>query len=171
MQASSVLARRRNHSLLPLAASQQFKYRRLDRHAQHWPTILLLPASAECFVKLDEATVFISASCCQRQFGAVKRPLSVEHFEICRRAALVAKRGDADGFLQVGDRILLAGSDLMQFLVTDERIGNVAKCSLDRLSIPYESFSLLRLSQMQIPFQCASGKNRLAHLRAIGPDT
>ena len=85
-------------------------------------TILLLPASAERFVQLDQAAIFISPGSRERQFGAVKRPLSVEYFEVCRRAALVAKRGNTDGFLQIGDRILLACPDLMKFLVTDERI-------------------------------------------------
>ncbi len=65
----------------------------------YWPTILLLPASAERFVQLDEASVFIAPRGCKRQFCTVKRPLSVEHFEIGRCAAFVAKGGNADRLL------------------------------------------------------------------------
>jgi len=67
----------------------------------YWPTILLLPASAERFVQLDEASVFIAPRGCKRQFRTVKRPLSVEHFEIGRCAAFVAQGGNADRLLQV----------------------------------------------------------------------
>ena len=73
---------------------------------------LLLPASAQRFIELDQASIFVPAGRCERQFRRIKRALSVEHLEVCRRAALVAKRGDANGFLQVGYRILLACPDL-----------------------------------------------------------
>src|SRR5580692_7501161 len=134
-----------------------------------WPTILLLPASAERFVQLDEASVFIAPRGCKRQFRAVKRPLSVEHFEIGRCAAFVAKGGNADRLLQVRHCILLACPDLMKFFVTDERIGNISKGLLDRLSVCDQSLLVFRLSQMQIAFQRASRENRLAHLRAVRP--
>jgi hypothetical protein len=78
--------------------------------SDYWPTILLLPASAKRFIQLDQASVFIGPRRCERQFGAVKRPLSVEYFEVCRRAAFVAKRGNADGFLEISDTILLSHS-------------------------------------------------------------
>ena len=119
---------------------------------------------------MDEAAVFIAASCCERQFGAVKRPLSVEHFEVCRRAALVAKCGNANAFLQIGDRLLLSCPYLMKFFVTDKRVRDFSKSVLDRFPVADQSLLVLRLSQMQIPLQRASGKDRLAHLRAIGPD-
>ncbi len=114
--------------------------------------------------------IFIAPRGCERQFCAVKRPLSVEYFEIGRCAAFVAKGGNADGFLQIGDRILLARPDLMKFLVTDERVRNVSKSVLDRFPVADQSLLVFGLSQMQIAFQRASGKDRLAHLRAIGPD-
>ena len=101
------------------AANRDVRFNELSRDCA---TILLLPASAERFVQLDQAAIFISPGSCERQFGAVKRPLSVEYFEVCRRAAPIAKCGNADGFLQVGYRILLACPDLMKFLVPDERV-------------------------------------------------
>ena len=83
---------------------------------------LLLPASAECLIQLDKASVFVTAGSRERQLGAVKRPLSVEYLEVCGRAAPVAKRGNADAFLEIGYRILLACPDLMKFLVPHERV-------------------------------------------------
>src|SRR3984957_7991677 len=133
-------------------------------------TVLLLPASAESFVQLDEASVFIAARRCERQFCTVKRPLSVEHFEIGRGATFIAKSGNADGFLQISHTILLAHSHLMKFFITDERVGNIPKGFLDRLLVCDESLFVFRLGQMQIPFQRASGKDRLTNPRAIRPD-
>jgi hypothetical protein len=87
-----------------------------------------------------------------------------------RRAPRVAKVGNANRFLQIRYRLLLAGSDLMKFLVTDERVGDISKGLLDRLSVGDQSLLVFRLSQVQISPQCASRKDRLAYLRAIGPD-
>src|SRR5579863_284600 len=133
-------------------------------------TILLLPASTQRFVELDQAAIFICAGSCQRQFGAVKRPLSVEYFEVCRRAALVAKGGNANGFLQISDTVLLPHSHLMKLFITDERIGNFSKSVLDRFPVADQSLLVFGLSQMQIPFERAPGEDWLANLRAVGPD-
>src|SRR5579859_711297 len=78
-----------------------------------------LPAAPESLIQLDQASIFISPRSCERQFRSVKRPLAVKNFEIGRRATLVAKRGDADSFLQIRNAILLACPYLMQFLVAD----------------------------------------------------
>jgi hypothetical protein len=149
------------------AANRDVRFNELSRDCA---TILLLPASAERFVQLDQAAIFISPGSCERQFGAVKRPLSVEYFEVCRRAALVAKRRNADGFLQIRHRVLLACPDLMKFFVTDKRVRDLSKSVLDRFPVADQSLLVLRLGQMQIPFQRASGKDWLVNLRAIGPD-
>src|ERR1700691_725285 len=132
--------------------------------------ILLLPASAERFVELDEASVFVPPRSRERQFCAVKRPLSIEHFEIGGCAAFVAKRGNADGFLQISDTILLAHSHLMKLFVTDERVGNVSESLLDRLSVCDESLLVFRLGQVQVALQRSSRADRLAYLRSIGQD-
>jgi hypothetical protein len=123
---------------------------------------LLLPAAAERFIQLHQASVFIAARSSKRQFCAVERALSIQHFEISRRAAFVAKRGNADGFLQISDTILLAHSHLMKFFITNQRIGNISKGLLDRLLVCDESLFVFRLSQMQVAFQRTSGENRLA---------
>src|SRR5580700_10598363 len=112
--------------------------------------VLLLPASAERLVELDEASVFVSPRGCERQFCPVKRPLSVEHFEIGRCAAFVAQGGNADGFLQISDTILLAHSHLMKLFVTDERVGNISESLLDRFSVCDESLLVFRLGQVQV---------------------
>ena len=131
---------------------------------------LLLPASAERFVHLDETSVFVAPRGCERQFCAVKRPLSIKDFEIGRCAAFIAKGGNADGFFQIGDTILLAYSHLMKFFVPDERVGNISKGSLDRLSVCDEILLVFRLGEMQVALQRTSREDRLAYLRAIGPD-
>src|SRR5579862_7436173 len=59
----------------------------------------------------------------------------------------------------------------MVFLIADQRIRRIAESVLNRLPISDERLSLDRLSQPQIAFQCPASKNRLAHLRTVGPET
>src|ERR1700756_5083801 len=59
----------------------------------------------------------------------------------------------------------------MRFLVADEGVGNVAEGALNGLLIPYEGLLVLRFGQLQISAESSSGENRLADLRAVGPDS
>src|SRR5579863_632642 len=117
----------------------QHLHRRFARAA-----VLLLPASAQGLVELDEAAIFIAPRRRQRKFGTEERPLTIEHFQVGGRAASVPKGGNADGLLQIGHRILLASSNLMQFFVADESVGDFSKCALDRLSVADQSLLLFR---------------------------
>src|SRR5713226_10643945 len=106
---------------------------------------LLLPASAECPVKLHETLVFGAARLCEREFGGKEGPLAVQDFEISGGASLVTHVGQANGFLQVLDGGLLANADLMKFLIADQRIGYVPKRVLNRLPVNDQSLLMLRL--------------------------
>src|SRR6266436_935199 len=104
---------------------------------------LLLPASAEGPVKLHETLVLGAARLCKREFSRKERPLPVQHFEIRCRPSLVAQVGKAHGFLQVLDGVLLANPHLMEFLVTDQRIGHIAERALNGLPVRNQSLLLL----------------------------
>ncbi len=82
----------------------------------------MLPATAERLVKLDEALVLGAARLRQCEFRGKERPLAIEDFEISGGASLVTHLGQANGFLQVLDGILLANPDLMEFLIADQRV-------------------------------------------------
>src|SRR4029077_13528140 len=89
---------------------------------------LLLPTSAQSPVKLHETLILSAARLRECKFSGKKRPLPVQDFEISRGASPVTQVGKADGLLQVCDGILLANSDLMEFLIADQRVGHIAEC-------------------------------------------
>lgn len=133
--------------------------------------LLLLPAAAECAIELHKALVFVTPGLCQRQLRGVERALSIQHFEIVCRATLVSIDGEADGLLQISDRVLLAKSHLMELLITNQRIGNISKRMLNRLPVSDECLLMRRFSRSQIAFQRTTGENRLADLGAVRPDS
>ena len=106
---------------------------------------LLLPASAECPVKLHETLVFRAARLREREFSGKERPLAVQDFEIGGGASRVAQVGQTDGLLQVLDGILLANPDLVEFLVADQRIGYISERVLNRLPVSDQRLLMLRL--------------------------
>src|SRR6267143_5770049 len=95
----------------------------------------LLPASAECPVKLHKTLVLNATRFREGEFRGKERALAVQDFEISGGASLVTHFGQANGFLQVLDSVLLANSDLMQFLVADQSIGYVPEGALNRLPV------------------------------------
>ncbi len=105
---------------------------------------LLLPASAECPVQLHETLVLGAARLRQSEFRGKERPLAIENFEVSRGPALVTHGGEADGFLQVSNGILLANTDLMEFLIANERIGHVAEGALNGLPVRDQDLLVLR---------------------------
>src|SRR5579864_2186932 len=80
---------------------------------------LLLPASAERPVELDQALVLGATRLRECEFGGKEGALAVQNFEICGGASLVAHVGQADRFLQIRDGFFLAHPDLMKFLIAD----------------------------------------------------
>src|SRR5580692_2386805 len=58
----------------------------------------------------------------------------------------------------------------MQLLVADERIGDIAESSLNRLPVSEQGLLMLRFSQVQIPAQGPSRENRLGDLGTVRPD-
>jgi hypothetical protein len=70
--------------------------------------------------------------------------LAIENFEVSRGPALVTHGGEADGFLQVSNGILLANTDLMEFLIANERIGHVAEGALNGLPVRDQNLLVLR---------------------------
>ena len=94
-----------------------------------------MPAAAEGAIQADEALVFGALSLGECKLGVEERALAVEDFEVGGSAAAIAHVGEADGFLQIGDRVLLAKANLMKLFVVDERIGNVSKSQLDGLAV------------------------------------
>ena len=57
---------------------------------------LSLPPVPKCPVELHETLIFVASRLRQREFRGEKRPLAVQHFEIGRGTALVARDGEAD---------------------------------------------------------------------------
>ena len=64
----------------------------------------------------------------------------------------------------------LAHPNLVEFLIADQRIGDIPKSVLDGLLICDESLPVLGFRQMQVSLQRATGENWLADLRPVGPD-
>src|SRR6266404_5989855 len=131
---------------------------------------LLFPASAERSVKLHQTLILRSARLRERELGGKKRALAIQHFEISRSTSLVAHVGEAHRFLQVCDSVLLAKPDLMEFLITDQRIGDVSEGLLNCLPVSDQRLLVLRLRRTQVSAQSSAREDRLAHLRAVRPD-
>ena len=111
-----------------------------------WSILRLLPpASAKCPVKLHETLVFGTARLGECEFSGKERPLAIQDLEISRATSLVAQVGKSDGLLQVRDGILLSNADLMEFLVADQRIGDVAERALNGLPVRGQRLFVLRL--------------------------
>lgn len=129
--------------------------------------LFLLPATAKRPVELYETLVFVASCLCESQFRSEERSLAVKHFEICGRTTPVAHDRKADRLRQVSYDLLLANSHLMEFLISDQPVGHIAKSMLNGLFVSGQSLLVLRFGQLQISPQRAPGKNRLTYLRAI----
>ena len=131
----------------------------------------MLPSTAQRFVKLHQALVLAAAGLGKSELGFKERPLPVENLEVGSDASAITNEGGVNRILQVFDGCFLSDADLMKFLVTDQRIRDIAKGELDNLLVSEQFLPMLRLSQFQIAPQRSAGKNRLANLGAVGPDS
>src|SRR5208282_4292780 len=68
------------------------------------------------------------------------------------------------------DDLLLADSNLVEFLVCDQRIGYISKGALNGLLVNEQSLLVLRFGSMEIPAKGAARENGLTYLDAIRPD-
>src|SRR5271156_3805747 len=59
----------------------------------------------------------------------------------------------------------------MEFLITDQRVGDIAERQLDDLPISNQFLPMLRLSQFQIPAQRSTRENGLCDLGTVRPDS
>lgn len=132
-----------NHFLEKLPASSQETSTLIHEN--------LLPASAKRPVELHQALILLASRLRQSEFRVIERSLAVEYLEISRSAALVAHDGKADRLFQVRDELLLLNSNLMEFLVCDQRIGHISEGALNGLLIRDECLLVLRFREMQIP--------------------
>src|ERR1700747_3013213 len=132
---------------------------------------LLFPPSAERSVKLHQTLILRPPRVREREFGGKKRALAIQHFEVSRSTSLVAHVGEAHRFLQVCDSVLLAKPDLVEFLITDQRIGDVSESLLNRLPVSDQRLLMLRLRRTQISTQSSSGEDRLGDLCRVKPDS
>src|SRR5262252_1297497 len=130
----------------------------------------LLPPSPQCPIQLDQAAKFVASCARQRKFGCVERPLTIQDLQVSRSSSLIAKSRNANRLLQVSDRVLLAKSYLMQLVIIDQCVRNIAESSLNRLSVRDEGLCVLRFGEMQIPTKSTASENRLADFRAVRPD-
>ena len=65
----------------------------------------------------------------------------------------------------------MAKSNLMEFLITNQRIGNISESALNRLPVSDENLLMRRFRRPQITFQRSAGENRLADLGTIRPNS
>jgi len=95
--------------------------------------LTLLPASAKCLVKLDQALVLVASGLGESELGVEQRSLPIKDFEVGGDASPIPYEGCVNRILQIPDRCLLRETDLMKFLITDQSIGDVAERQLDGL--------------------------------------
>lgn len=132
--------------------------------------LALLPAAAEGFVELHEALIFGAARLRQSDFCFKERALTVQHFQISGRAASVTHDGEANRLRQVCDGLLLANAHFMEFLISDQPVGHIAECELNRLFVSGQRLLVLSFGHVQIPAQGTAGENGLAYRDAVRPD-
>ncbi len=133
--------------MAPRQGSEYEKWLRVKKYSQLHNFLLQesLPASAECPVKLHQTLILVSARLGERQLLGIQRSLAIQHFKIGRRTAFVAHVRQADRLLQIRDAILQAQSHLMQLLIADERIGDVAESSLNGLPVSDQGLLVLAI--------------------------
>ena len=105
---------------------------------------LLLPAASERSVKLHQALVLVAACLGKCEFGGEEGTLAVQDFEIRRGATLVSKVGEPNRLLQIGNGLLLPHTNLVEFLIADQSIGDVCEGVLDGLLICDERLPRVR---------------------------
>jgi hypothetical protein len=92
---------------------------------------------------LHQALVLGASRFGERQLSIIERPLAVQHFEIGRRTSLVTHDGESNRLLQISYRLLLAKPDLMEFLIADQRIGDIPERELNGLPVRDQCLLLL----------------------------
>src|SRR6478609_2243185 len=132
---------------------------------------LLLPSSTQGAVQLHQRESFVEYGLRQVQARGEITRIAVQHFEITRRAAGIARiREMRSIFGSLGKQLLLL-PEFLVFCVSHQRVRNFTKRQLDGLPIKQCCFLLLRFRQSYAGANSATLKNRLCKLGARIPET
>src|SRR5215475_12395713 len=99
------------------------------------PTHLLLPASAQSLIKLDQSEQFVASRLSQAQLGGEQIAVGVQRVELSVNAALIPQISQARAVLQGGHKLFLLDANLLDLAVLDERVGDLAERVFDGLLI------------------------------------
>src|SRR5579871_3047691 len=122
---------------------------------------LLIPASAQRLVQLDNAQQFVQANLRETQLRLEQIAVGVEGVELRIDAALITHIRQPLPILQRGDQRLLFLAALADALVRDQRVRNVCERRLNRFLILDERSFALRLREFYARLQRSRGEDRL----------
>ena len=123
---------------------------------------LLLPAAAERAIDLDERRQLGLPGLGEPQLRDEEARVGVEHFEVARRAALVADVGEPSRVLRRGRQALLLLAELAGLRVADQRVGRFAKRAASRSARRATVASCgARLRERDLRSRAAGGEDRL----------
>src|SRR3954452_7187860 len=135
-----------------------------------WWKALRLPAAAERAVDLDELAQFRQLRVGERQLRGEQPRVGVQHFEVARRAALVAHVGEAARVLRGRPQQLLLLAEFPALLIPGQRIGHFAKRLLHGLPIYELGFLAARFCELDLRSQPAGGEHRLDRAERQRPE-
>ena len=129
----------------------------------------LLPTSAERFIELNQALIFIVSRLSQRQFRLKQVAIGVESIEERVHPTFVAHICQLHPIAKRCDQILLFDAAFSHSLMCDQRVGHFRKSGFNRLLILDQGTLLLRFGQPNARAEAPGGENRLRDLRHEAP--
>src|SRR5580700_11124717 len=116
---------------------------------------LRLPPAAKRPVDFHQRGELAQLRLCEPQFAREEPRVRIEHFEIARRAALIADVRETASVLRGRDEQLLLRAELANLPIADERIGRFAERLLDALLIRHQRFLPPRFRELDLRAEAA----------------
>src|SRR5580658_1133730 len=131
--------------------------------------LLLLPASSQCLVQLNDGQQFIELCLHQREFRRKGVGFVGQDFQIPRDATVVPQVGKTRGVPGGSEKQFLLSAEFSRLAVSHQAVGNAAEGSLNRLLIGQDRRLLARLRETHLRAEPATGKDRLSQRSAETP--
>ena len=121
----------------------------------------MLPASTERAIDFDESGQLRAVGLGQTKLRREESGVSVEHLQVARHAASIAKVRETARILRGNEQQPLLLAELAQLSITDQSIRHLAECLLHCLLVDQLRFESPCFGQLHLRTEPAGGEHRL----------
>src|SRR5579872_576241 len=132
-------------------------------------SLSFLPASTQCLVELHDAEHFTQPDLRKSELSLEEIPVGIQRIQQRVYAPAVSDVGKPLPVRQRGHQQLLLHAAFPDPLMSDERIGDICECRLNRLLVLDQRALALCLCQFHVRLETTSSEDRLRDLRSKSP--